>query len=295
MGWFFKDGINIKEIREKIEHKSKIRRHIQFCIGCLLIAIAFNLFLSPNDIVSGGVGGLSILLNHLIGINTSTFILMANLFLLVLSYFFLGKEKTKASIFGSLLYPFFIELTKNINLLFEIDNSQLLLSTIFAGLLYGFGTGIIFKAGFTTGGTDILNQIIAKYFKIGMGKSILYCDGTIVALTGIIFGINKLMYSIIVLYLVSYMSDKVILGISDSKAFYIITKEEKKIREYILKYLNHGVTVIDAKGGFNRENKNVLLCVLPTKDYYKLKEGINEIDKDAFFVVTDAYEVSGGE
>lgn len=293
MGWFFKD--NIKEIRERIEKKSKLGRYIQFCIGCLLIAISFNLFLSPNDIVSGGVSGISILLNHLIGINTSVFILSVNIVLLILSYFLLGKEKTKASIFGSLLYPFFIEMTKNINLVLEIDNSQLLLSTIFAGVLYGFGAGIIFKAGFTTGGTDILNQIISKYFKVGMGKSILYCDGTIVAFTGLVFGINKLMYSILVLYLVSYMSDKVILGISDSKAFYIITKEEKKIREYILKYLNHGVTVIDAKGGFNRENKNILLCVLPTKDYYKLKEGINEIDKDAFFVVTDAYEVSGGE
>lgn len=293
MGWFFKD--NLKEIRERIENKSKLGRYIQFCIGCLLIAISFNLFLSPNNIVSGGVSGVSILLNHLIGINTSVFILSVNVVLLILSYFLLGKEKTKASVFGSLLYPFFIEITKNINLVLEIDNSQLLLSTIFAGVLYGFGAGIIFKAGFTTGGTDILNQIISKYFKVGMGKSILYCDGTIVALTGIVFGINKLMYSILVLYLVSYMSDKVILGISDSKAFYIITKEEKKIREYILKYLNHGVTVIDAKGGFNKENKNVLLCVLPTKDYYKLKEGINEIDKDAFFVVTDAYEVSGGE
>lgn len=293
MGWFFKD--NLKEIRERIENKSKLGRYIQFCIGCLLIAISFNLFLSPNNIVSGGVSGISILLNHLIGINTSVFILSANVLLLVLSYFLLGKEKTKASVFGSLLYPFFIEITKNINLYLEIDNSQLLLSTVFAGILYGFGSGIIFKAGFTTGGTDILNQIISKYFKVSMGKSILYCDGTIVAFTGLIFGINKLMYSILVLYLVSYMSDKVILGISDSKAFYIITKEEKKIREYILKYLNHGVTVIDAKGGFNKEAKNVLLCVLPTKDYYKLKEGINEIDKDAFFVVTDAYEVSGGE
>lgn len=293
MGWFFKD--NLKEIRERIEKKSKLGRYIQFCIGCLCIAISFNLFLAPNDIVSGGVSGISILLNHLIGINTSVFILSANVLLLVLSYFLLGKEKTRASVFGSLLYPFFIEITKNINLYLEIDNSQLLLSTVFAGILYGFGSGIIFKAGFTTGGTDILNQIISKYFKVGMGKSILYCDGTIVACTGLIFGINKLMYSILVLYLVSYMSDKVILGISDSKAFYIITKEEKKIREYILKYLNHGVTVIDAKGGFHKENKNVLLCVLPTKDYYKLKEGINEIDKDAFFVVTDAYEVSGGE
>lgn len=293
MSWFSKD--NIEEIRERIEQKSKLGRYIQLFIGCFLVAISFNLFLSPNDIVSGGVSGVSIILNHLIGINTSIFILVVNVLLLVLSYFLLGVEKTKSSILGSLLFPLFVELTRGVNLLFEIDNSQLLLSTIFAGVLYGFGAGTIFKAGFTTGGTDILNQIMAKYLKISMGKGIILCDGTIAVLSGIVFGINKLMYSIIVIYLVSYMSDRVILGISDSKAFYIITNEEKKIREYILKYLNHGVTVIDAKGGFDRSNKKVLLCVLPTKDYFKLKEGINEIDKDAFFVVTDAYEVSGGE
>ena len=91
------------------------------------------------------------------------------------------------------------------------------------------------------------------------------------------------------------MSDRVILGISDSKAFYIITDEEKAVKDYILKYLNHGVTVFNAKGGYAKEKQNVLMCVLPTKDYYCLKEGIMEIDKDAFFVVTDAYEVFGGE
>ena len=128
-----------------------------------------------------------------------------------------------------------------------------------------------------------------------MGKSMILCDGTIVLLSGIIFGPTKLMYSIIILYLISYMSDRVILGISDSKAFYIITDEEKRIKEYITKYLKHGVTIFNAKGGFKKERENVLLCVLPTKDYYKLKEGIHEIDPDAFFVVTDAYEVFGGE
>ena len=91
------------------------------------------------------------------------------------------------------------------------------------------------------------------------------------------------------------MSDKVILGISDSKAFYIITDHEAEIKEYILKYLNHGVTVFNAKGGYLKEKQTVLMCVLPTKDYYRLKEGIHEIDDDAFFVVTDAYEVFGGE
>lgn len=293
MSWFKNKQLEL--LKERINNKSKLKRYTSFCFGCLIMAIAFNLFLSPNDIVSGGVSGISIILNHTFSINRSTFILITNLFLLVLSYQFLGKEKTRGSILGSLLFPIFVELTSNINLFLNMNNSDLLLSAIFAGVLYGFGSGMIFKAGFTTGGTDILNQIIAKYLKVGMGQSILMVDGLIVLLAGVIFGPTKIMYSIIVIYLQSFISDRVILGVSDSKAFYIITEEEDRIKEYVLKCLNHGVTVFHAKGGFKKEKQTVLLCVLPTKDYYRLKEGIHEIDPDAFFVVTDAYEVFGGE
>lgn len=293
MEFFSNNKLNL--VVEKIKSKNKFRRYFEFIIGCLIIAISFNLFLAPNDLVPGGVSGASIILNHLFGINTSTFILVVNIFLLILSYFLLGSEKTKGSVLGSLLFPLFVELTSSINLILKIDNSQVLLSALFAGVVYGLGAGINFRAGFTTGGTDILNQMISKYFKVSIGKSMLICDGTIVVLSGMIFGINNLMYSILILYLISYMSDRVILGISDSKAFYIITNEEKKVKEYIMRYLNHGVTVFEAKGGYQKERKNVLMCVLPTKDYYRLKEGIHEIDKGAFFVVTDAYEVFGGE
>ena len=286
---------NIEQVRDKIDNKSKFKRYAQFCLGCLLVAISFNLFLAPNDLVPGGVSGFSVIINHLLGINKSIIILGLSLFLLILSYIFLGKNKTRVSILGSLLFPLFVEITSNISEIIQIDTSQLLLSAVFGGILYGFGAGIIFKAGFTTGGTDILNQIISKYAKVSMGKSMLICDGTIVLLSGIVFGPTKLMYSVIILYLISYMSDRVILGVSDSKAFYIVTDEEKKIKEYVIKYLNHGVTVFNAKGGYKKEKQTVLLCVLPTKDYYKLKEGIHEIDPDAFFVVTDAYEVFGGE
>lgn len=286
---------NIEQVRDKIDNKSKFKRYAQFCLGCLLVAISFNLFLASNDLVPGGVSGFSVIINHLFGINKSIIILGLSLLLLILSYIFLGKNKTRGSILGSLLFPLFVEITSNISEIIQIDTSQLLLSAVFGGILYGFGAGIIFKAGFTTGGTDILNQIISKYAKVSMGKSMLICDGTIVLLSGIVFGPTKLMYSVIILYLISYMSDRVILGISDSKAFYIVTDEEKKIKEYVIKYLNHGVTVFNAKGGYKKEKQTVLLCVLPTKDYYKLKEGIHEIDPDAFFVVTDAYEVFGGE
>ena len=285
----------LQKIKERVENKSRIKRYTQFCVGCFLVAVSFNLFLSSNDLVPGGVSGFSIILDHLFHINKSLVIIIASLILLVMSYFFLGREKTRDSILGSLLFPLFVELTSHVGNYITIDTSQLLLSAIFGGVVYGFGAGMIFKAGFTTGGTDILNQIMSKYLKISMGKSMIFCDGTIVILSGIVFGPTKLMYSIIILYLISYMSDRVILGISDSKAFYIVTDEEKKIKEYIIKYLNHGVTVFNAKGGYKKERQTVLLCVLPTKEYYRLKEGIHEIDPDAFFVVTDAYEVFGGE
>ena len=221
--------------------------------------------------------------------------LIFNIFLLILSYFLLGKEKTKATILGSLLLPLFIELTSHINIWLELDTSQLLVSSVFGGVMYGFGLGMIFKAGFTTGGTDIVNQILSKYAKMSIGKSMLLCDGTIVLLSGLVFGATHVMYAIIVLYIMSFISDRVILGVSDSKAFYIITDKEETIKEYILNVLNHGVTVFNAQGGYKKDNQTVLMCVLPTKDYYRLKAGINEIDSEAFVVVTDAYEVYGGE
>lgn len=283
------------KILEKINSKSTVKRHIQFVLGCFLIAVSYNLFLAPNNIVAGGVGGFAIIINYLTGIENFIVILIADALLLILSYFLLGKKKTKATILGSILFPLFVSLTSDIGRIIEIDTNQLLLISVFGGVVYGFGAGMIYKAGFTTGGTDIINQIISKYLKISMGNSMLYCDGTIVLLTAFVFGPTHFMYSIIVLYVISFMSDRVILGVSDSKAFYIVTQEESKIKEYIIKYLNHGVTVFNAKGGYAKENQTVLMCVLPTKDYYKLKEGIHEIDPNSFFVVTDAYAVFGGE
>ena len=284
-----------EDILEEIDKKEIVKRYVTFCIGCLIVAIAFNLFLVDNDLVPGGVGGIAIICKRLFGINASVLILIVDLLLLLLSYILLGKKQTRGSILGSLLFPLFVEMTANIGNYIDIDTSQLLLSSVFGAVVYGFGAGIIFKAGFTTGGTDILNQIISKYAKISIGNSMLLSDGLIVLVSGVIFGATKLMYGIIILYIISYMADKVILGISDCKAFYIVTDKDQEIKEFILKYMNRGVTVFNAKGGYTKTRQNVLLCVLRTKEYYKLKEGIHEIDPDAFFVVTDAYEVFGVE
>lgn len=291
---FFSQTRNFK-ILERINEKARTKRIISFIIGSMILASAYNLFLAPNNLVAGGVSGIAIILNGIFGFDHFLVILTLNIVLLIVSYFLLGKEKTRGSILGSLVFPLCVKLTSEIGTYIDIDTSQLLISAVFGGVLYGFGIGMIFKAGFTSGGTDIVNQILNKYLKLSIGKSMIYTDGTIVLSSALIFGSSKLMYAIIVLYIVSIMSDRVILGISDSKAFYIITDQEKAVKEYIIKYLNHGVTIFNAKGGYAKEKQNVLMCVLPTKDYYRLKEGILELDPEAFFVVTDAYEVFGGE
>ena len=287
--------MNPKTIVSNIYQHDKIKRYVQFIFGCLLVALAFNLFYSPNNIVAGGVSGLSIVLNHFFKFNQSYVILIANIFLLILSYAFLGKEKTRLSILGSILFPIFVNLTSFLTKYVSFSESEMLLVAIFGGLLQGIGSGLIFKAGFSTGGTDILNMIISKKLKIGMGQAMIFTDGLIVLLGFFAFGFNKLMYTLIVLYLVTWAMDRVLLGISDAKAFYIITKKDKEVKEYILKEMKHGVTKFEATGGYKDKDQDVLMSVIPTKEYYKFKEGIHLIDPDAFFVVTDAYQVFGGE
>ena len=284
-----------KKQEKNYQLKKKIKRYVSFILGCLLVAISYNAFLANHDLVPGGISGLAIILNHLIGINNALFVLLVGIVLLVISYFLLGKEKTKYSVLGTVLFPIFLELTLWVTKIVTIDESQLLLASLFGGVIYGVGIGMILKAGFTTGGTDIINQILSKYLKISMGKAILITDGIIVFISAIVFGPIHLMYSVLVLYILSIMSDRIILGISDSKAFFIITEQDDLVKDYVLSELGHGATIFKAKGGLNKENQNVLLCVLPTKDYYKLRAGINAIDKEAFFVATDAYEVYGGE
>lgn len=283
-----------KAIIKQIKSKNMLKRYTLLFVGTLISALAFNLFFYPNNLVIGGISGISIIVNNFFHLDPAVFMFFGSSLLLIVSYFLLGRETTAGSVVGSLVYPIFVELTTPITSYIQLDNSDLLMMAVFGGIFAGFGYGLIYKAGFTTGGTDIVNQIVSKYFKISMGNSMIVSDGLIVLAGGFFFGETKVMYAAVVLYIISVLTDKVLLGISQSKAFYIITSKEEAIQEYFLENLNHGVTVLSAKGGFTNHNQKVIMCVIPTKEYFIVKEGIHEIDPEAFFVVTDAYEVSGG-
>ena len=260
-------------------------------IAVLIYAVAYNLFFFKNNIVYGGASGISIITQKLI--DPSIMILIINVFFLVLSYFMLGKKQTLDSIVGSLLFPIFVKLTVNIDSYINIDNSDLLLITIIGGVCVGFASGIVFKSGFTTGGTDILNQIVSKYFKISIGTSMLMTDGLIVILGGFFFGWTRVLYAMIVLYIINIMVDKVVLGISGNKAVYITTDEDDRVCNYLLSELKLGITLIETRGGYTNKKDQIIMCVVPTGDYFKVKEGIGQIDPKAVVLVTDAYQTSG--
>ena len=270
----------------------EINRYLVVIVGLFLYALSYTLFLKSNNIVAGDVDGIANIFKDQIDPNILVAILCG--FLLIISFPLLGKKTSIYSIIGTVSFPLFITITSNITDLIQIDSADLLLIAIFAGVLRGVGYGLTFKMGFTTGGTDILNQIVAKYFHTSIGTGMLIVDGSIIVAGGFTYGWTNMLYALVVLYIVSIITDRIMLGISKSKAFYIITDEEEQVKEYIMNTLGHGVTVFPVKGGYSEEKQRMLMCVIPTREYFKLKEGISNIDKDSFFVITDAYEVKGG-
>lgn len=288
----FKKRENINIIR-LIYSKDRLKRTALFLIGVLIVALSFNIFLLPNDIVYG-VSGVAVILKKMFGLDPSMVILLGSVLLLILSFILMGKQKTATSVIGSLMYPLFVKATEWVIPYVDLGQTEPFLIAIFGAAISGFGLGLIFKAGYTTGGTDILNQIVSKYFKMSVGNAMFFTDGLIIACGLFVFGWQKFLYSVVSICIISIMTDKVILGISQSKTFYIITEHETAVKKFITENLSRGITVIEARGGYTGNFEKMIMCTIPTKEYFILKEGIQEIDSDAFFMVTDAYEVFGG-
>lgn len=283
-----------KKIKDTVLENDKVKRYFLFIIGTLLQAVSFNLFILPCNIIFG-VSGISIILHNLLGITPSVIILLANVLLIIASYVFLGKETTKGTILGSFIYPLFIELTSFLPNYIDFGNTEFIVMAVSGAIINGIGTGLVFREGFTTGGSDVLKQILSEYGKMPLGRATIFVEGTIITCGLFVNGWQSFIYSILALAIMSFMTDRVIIGISQFKTFQIITTKEKEVEKYLLNQMHHGVTILDGHGAYTGKKQKILLCTLPTKEYYLAKEGILLIDKEAFFIVTDAYEVRGGE
>lgn len=283
----------IDTIVDTVKKKNIGKRYLMLILGCLIVAFSFNLFFLRYDIVCFGVSGISIVFNEF-GVNPSLFILISNIVLMIIAFFVLGYENMKNQLVGALSYPIFVSLTEMITRHIDLGNTEMVVIAILGGVFAGIGYGLIYKSNFSTGGTDVIIGIICKYFKISMGNASLIVNGIIVLIGKIVFSWDIVLYAILVSYLISVFTDKVLLGISKCKAFYIVTdkKNDELIRKFLLSIDGVGTTVIDAEGGYSNNEETLLLAVVPSRSYFVVQDGLKEIDKNMFFLVCDSYEVS---
>ena len=283
----------INNIIEKVYKKNLFSRYVMLLSGCLIVAFSFNLFFLRYNIVCFGVSGVSIVLAEF-GVPPSTFIMIANIVLLIISYFFLGGQDTKGQIVGSLVYPVFVSLTTYVTNMIDLGNLEMIVIAVLGGVMAGVGYGLIYKSGYGTGGTDIIGNLVVKYSKISMGHAMMFINISIIALGKVVFNWKTVMYAIVVAYLISIFTDKILLGISNSKAFYIVVDKNKDdiVRDFLTSLKGVGSTIIDAHGGYSNDKQTLILAVAPTKMYFLIKEGLKEIDKNIFYLVCDSYEVS---
>lgn len=285
-----------EEIKISKDTKETILTGVSFVFGTFCLALCYNLFFNPNDIVVGGMSGLAIVVNHLTGFNSQIFIYVSSTLLLIVSYIFLGKEEAQRVLIGTFLYPLFITFTTPIaNMILPYFTfHEILVTVALASLLYGFSNGLIYKYGYSTGGGDVLIKLISKYFHMSEGTSVLLFDSFIVLLGGFVFGVEKAVYAVIIIVIASSLVDKITIGISNSKKFMIYTRESRKIKILIEEEFKTGFTIFPTVGGYSHLKGAMLMCVIRNRDTHLFKERILEIDPHAFFVISDCYEVQGG-
>ncbi len=261
-------------------------------IGCFVYALSFALFVIPVDLAPGGVSGLAIILNHffkVIPIGITIIVLNTPLFLMSLKR--LGKAFLWRSVYATIVSSLLIDLIMPYTHGFHVD---MLLSAVYAGVVMGIGIGIIFRFFGSTGGTDLLAQLLSERIGLSFGTTLLVMDTIVIALSGIAFrSVTIPLYSIVSLYISAKAIDLVQEGISFSKAAWVVSNQPKAIAGKVMAELDRGVTKFTATGGFTDERKEVVFCVVPQSQISHLKQIVHEVDPDAFVAIMDVTETLG--
>ncbi len=270
---------------------------VTFVFGIFLLAMCYHLFLLPNEFITGGTNGLAIIFNKLFNIDPTVFLYISRIVLLIISFICLGYKKTLPTVLGSLLYPIMVTITEPIALalLKYINTSQVLISVVITGFLYGASSALIYKSGFTTGGGDVIMELIKKYAKVSTSVANFSYSFIILLMGAFVFGFESFIYSIIILLISNHFIDKITLGVSLSKVFFIYTNKLSEVKKVITEEYDSGVTILQSKQEFLHKKGEILMVAVSNLDCYRLRNRILELDPNAFFVINDCYEVNGGK
>ena len=261
-------------------------------IGSAIFAIGVTVFTTPNEIAPGGVTGIATMLHSMTGMQMGTLTFLLNIPLVLLGLFIIGKRFT-ISTFRTL---FILSVITNFSESFlPIYTENTLVASIFGGAAIGIGMGIIFLRGSTTGGTDILGRVLLRYFQhIPLGKILLAIDFVIVTAAGIYYGtLDAALYALVSVYVTERAMDSVLYGFNETRIAYVVTEHPTEVARRVMDETERGVTYIHGEGGFRRDEKLVIMCAMPSRQFAKFKRIVLEVDHAAFIMVAPASNVIG--
>lgn len=273
---------------------NKLFDYIIITAGALIYALSVAVFTSPNNIAPGGLTGVGILLNYLFSLPIGTFILVMNVPLFVLGYRSLGRRFVAKSLMGTVLVSLAIDFVTPFVTPYKGD---MMLASIYGGILNGGGLALIFARGGSTGGTDIIASVFHKRFpQFSIGSVILISDAIVVSVSAFVYkSLESALYAAISIFVSSKLIDLIIYGTSrnNGKLMLIVTDRESEVLPQLLTKISRGVTVVNAVGGYSGNTKKLLVCALRPNQVFKANFIVKSVDNNAFIIITTANEVNG--
>ncbi len=278
-----------------INLKSKYYNSIRFLLiifGIFLSAIGINAFLTPAKLLSGGVAGISVILNQVFGFNQGicTFLINIPIFLIGIKY--LDRKFLILSFINMFLFSFALGITQDLYKYINLNDPMI--QCIYGGILNGAGVGIIFKSQACVGGLDIVAACGKRQFNIEMKHTFLSVNFFVVSLGGILFGFKPALYTLIAMYLTSHVMDIVKDSFNSQKSIIVVTDFDKKIAENIMVKLGRGVTYLEAEGAYTHHKKKILYCIVKSSEIARFKDLVYSIDDKSLVCINDVNEVRGG-
>lgn len=265
-------------------------RIIMVIIGALIFGAGLELFLVPNNIMDGGIVGISIILSHFLGLPIGVFIFMINIPFIFIGYKQIGKTFALTTTLGISILSISTVLMHHLHPF----TKDLLLATIFGGILLGIGVGIVIRFGGCLDGTEVMAILFNKKMPFSVGEVILFFNVIIFTVAGFVFTWEQAMYSVVAYYIASKVIDIVVLGMEESKSIYIISEHIEDIGQAIMDRLGRGVTYLHGEGAYTGDNKKVIFCIITRLEESKMKEIVRSIDTQAFLAIGNISEVKGG-
>ena len=278
-------------IKAQMKNNGVFRRIVQYLvivIGSVIYAVGFQFFMYPNSIVPGGASGVAMIINRLIPVPVGVMTIILNIPLFIVAWRYFGLDFLISSLVGMALSSVCVDLFAMLDIALSY--------AVIGGAIKGFGLGVIYYVGTTTGGVDIVAKLLRmKYPHINLGTLLMLLDAAIIGAYAIIFHIyESAMYSIIAMFVVSKVIDLVLYGIDNSCVCYIISERSKDISDEIISgHMHRGVTILDGRGAYSGKEKQVIMCVIKRQQISEIRRIIRNIDENAFFIVSDAKNVFG--